>query len=397
MHQEQRAQQRDGDRGRHHQGRTSGSQEQDQHEHRQTDSDQCRLLDVADRRLDQRRVVGDHSHLDLRQVALHALQRIAYGTRDPYRVGAGLLVDRQTHALLPVHADQVADLTVGDDYLRHVPHTNHRAVASRTLPTGAEAQHDPLDVRRLPEARQAAHQEDAAALLQCAGLDVHIGRAQACLQIRQRQRVRLETVAIHQHVDLTFPSAGNPRLGHTLQPFQRRGHLAPSQQTQFGQVRTILLTDESEGHHRRLSRVEVPYQHLVHVRVGTDRPDDLLHLHEGEVHLRLPVEDDGGDQPAGACDLIDLADPAHGEQALLDLLAIDPFHLGRRAVAGTDGDDDGRRLQVGQQVEGQIAPGGPAENDQGRGDDRHRDRAARGQSGQRLHSGPRDADPGPVD
>ena len=80
-------------------------------------------------------------------------------------------------------------------------------------------------------------------------------------------------------------------------------------------------------------------QDLVDFGVGRDRVDRLLHLDQRQVHVGVPVEADGGDQAAGAGDLVHFAEAAHREQALLDLLAVEPLHLGRRPIAGTHGDD----------------------------------------------------------
>ena len=48
---------------------------------------------------------------------------------------------------------------------------------------------------------------------------------------------------------------------------------------------------------------------------------------------------------------------------LLDLLTVQPLHLGRRTIPRAYRDDDRRALDVGQQVEGQVVPSGPAEDD----------------------------------
>src|SRR5690606_5539359 len=91
---------------------------------------------------------------------------------------------------------------------------------------------------------------------------------------------------------------------------------------------------------------------------------------------------DPGDQLARARDLLDRAQAPHGEEQLLDPLAVEPLHLDCRALAGADRYEHRRAFDVGQKIERQAAPRDPAEHDDRRGKHGHGHRPAYRDAGQ---------------
>jgi len=357
MHEEQRGQKRNRYRGGHDHGRARRTEEQTEHQHGEQDADQRRLAHVADRVDDQGRLVRDDTHLHPGQVSLEASQRIEHGLGHGDRVGPGFLVDRQPDTLASVDTHEVADLAIGPADVGHVGDTDRNASSARVF---SIAHDDVTHVVRLAVAREPANHVDTAALFERAGVDVDVGVTQTPFDLDQRQTVGLELVTIDLDTQLAVATAGDPDLGHALEPFHRRGQLSARDLTHLGQVGTILVGQQSENDDRHLTRIEATNHDLVDVGVGSYRTDGFLHFDQGEVHLRVPLEAHGADDPSGARHLADLTDAAHGEQPLLEQFAIDPLHLGRGPIAGANGDHDRRALQVGKQIQRQVLPRSPA-------------------------------------
>ena len=246
---------------------------------------------------------------------------------------------------------------------------------------GAVADDDPLHVPRVAEAGDAADQEDLAAILQGAGVDVDVLGDEALLQLVQGDPERLQAVAVDSHPHFQLAPAEHPHLGDVGELFHRRRHLASRQTAKFGEIGATRVGGQPQRHDRRLPRVELADEDLVDFGVGRDRVDCLLDLDQRQVHVGFPVETHRGDEPAGAGDLLDFADAAHGEQALLDLFAVEPFHLGWWPVAGAHRDHDRRRAQVGEEVDRQFTPRHPAHEGECQGGNRDRYRTAGGETG----------------
>ena len=170
------------------------------------------------------------------------------------------------------------------------------------------------------------------------------------------------------------------------QLLERGRDLATRDAAQLGEVGTSVPSHETQRQHRRLPRIEVSDQDLVDLRVVGDAVDRLLHLDEGQIHVRLPVEAQRREQPTRARDLADLADAAHRKQTLLDLLTVEPLHLTRRTVPRAHRDHDRRRADVGQQVEGQLVPGQPSHQRHRQRQDGDGHRPDCGESSEVLHS-----------
>ena len=360
-HREQGDEEGDGYGGSDDDGRAEGPQKQDEHDDRERDADQRGVLQVGHRVLDQGGVVVHHRHLDPGQVEFQVLERGPDGARDLDRVRAGLLEHLQADALPAVHAHQVVDLRVGDLDFGDIGYPDRLAgLLARGAGLGSVPDDDALHVARIAEARDAADQEDLSPVLQGAGVDVDVLGHQPLLQLAQRDAERLHAVAVDPYAHLQLAPAQHPHFGDVGELLHGGRDLPASQAPEFGEIGAVRLGGQAEGHDRRLPRVQLADEDLVDLRVGRDRIDRLLDLDQGQVHVRFPVEADGRDQPAGAGDLLHLADAAHREQSLLDLLAVEPLHLRRRPVAGPHGDDDRRRAQVGEEVDRQFAPRHPA-------------------------------------
>ena len=190
-------------------------------------------------------------------------------------------------------------------------------------------------------------------------------------------------VTVQQHPDLLLPAPGHLDLGNSGKLLETGGDLSPREAAKLRQVGSSVWSHQSKRQDRRLAGVEPADQYLIDIGVGADRADGLLHIDQREVEVGVPVEHHRCHQPAGAGDLRHLANSAHGEQALLNLLAVEPLHLGRGTVARAHRDDDGGIAQVRKQVDRQLTPGQPADQA-----NRHRthadgDRSARGQCGNR--------------
>ena len=330
---------------------------------------------------DQAGIVRDLVNGDAGQVLAEAGQGFAHFGRDAHGVGAGLLVDRQTHAFHAIDQHQMVDLGIHHRHRAEVGHPHRLAGAARRLRIVHVAHHHRRDIVGAAEAGQAADLEHPVVLLQGAGGDVDVLAAQAVLQQAQRYAEGFQPVAIHRHADFLLPAAGDAHFGDSGKLFQRRGHLAPRQTPQFRKVRLPRGRHQAQGEDRRLTRIEAPHQHLVDFGIALDGADGLLHIDKGNVEIDVPVEDHRGHQPPGTRHLFDFADAAHGEQHLLDAFAVQALHLRGRPVAGAGGHHHGGALQIGEQVHRQFAPGQPAHQRHRQGNHADGHRPARGQGG----------------
>ena len=295
--------------------------------------------------------------VDAGQIVVQPGEGLADVGRNADGVRAGLLVDGEADAFHAVDAHQVVDFGIQQGDFGDVRDAHGLAGAGRVVDV---AHDDVAHVFHGAEARHAAHLEHPVAVLQGAGRSVHVLRAQALLQKGERDAERIEAVAIHRHAHFLLAPADHPRFGHARQLLQRRRDLAAGQPPQFGKIRLAARRGQAKGQNRRLARVEAAHVDLVHVLVRFDASDGLLHVHQGDVQVHVPVEDHGGHQAPGARHLGDFADAAHGEQHLLDALAVETLHLRGRPVAGAHRHHHGRALQIGQQIDGQFLPGQPA-------------------------------------
>ena len=155
-------------------------------------------------------IVRDLPHVDIRQVVVEAAQGVANRRRYAHRVGAGLLVDRESHAFRSVDADQVVDLAVDQLDAAEVRH------AHGLLPPGIVAQVSDDDVAHVFHATktgQGANLEDAVVLFQGAGRNVDVFLQQALFELSQRNAESVEAIAIHRDAHFALPPADHAHFG----------------------------------------------------------------------------------------------------------------------------------------------------------------------------------------
>ena len=326
-------------------------------------------------------------HVDARQILVQALEGLAHFGGDGDGVRAGLLVDGQADSFDAVDQHQVVDLRIDHADFAEVRHPHCLAGAAfRRVRIRDVAHHHVGDVLGAAKPRQAAHQVDAVVVFQSAGGDIDVLAGDPVLQHRQGDAEGVEPVAIHRHPHFLFAAAGDAHLGNAGQLLQRRRQLATRQAPELRQIRRTARRDQPQRQDGRLARVETAHQHFVHLRIALDGAHRLLHVHQGDVQVHVPVEDDRGHQPAAASHLRDIADAAHGEQHLLHPFAVETLHFRGRAAARTHGNDHRGTLQIGKQIHGQIVPRQPAQQGHCQRNHADRHRPAGGQGGNVLES-----------
>ena len=188
----------------------------------------------------------------------------------------------------------------------------------------------------------------------------------------------LQLVTVHLDPDLPLPAPQNTGFGYAVLPLQRRSDLPPGHSPKLGQIRASFRSNQSQRKHRRLSGVETAHQHFFQIRIGAQQAHRFFDVHQGEIHVGVPLEGDGGDQTACSGDLFNGADTPNGEQQLFYPFTIDPFHFFRWPVTGTGGYHDSRTLNIRKEIQGHVAPGDPSQDRHGGGEHSHRYRSIGG-------------------
>ena len=354
------------------------TQEQRQHQHGKHHPGARGELQIIQGVGDELRVVRDLTHLDARQIVPEVHKGVANLGGHGDGVRPRFLVHGNPDTLDAVHQHQVIDLGIGQFDVAEVRDANRLAAAGVVR----EVAHDHVgDVIGTAVAGYATYLKNLVAFLQGAGFDIHVLVAQARAEQAQRHAEGIEPVTVDRDPDLELAPAGDPRLGHPGELLQRRRDLAPGQLAKLGEGGLTVGRDQAQGEDRRLAGIEASDEDLVHLGVALDTPNRFLHIDEGEIEVGVPVERHRGHEAAGARHLEDLAAAAHRGELTLHGLAVEAFHLRRRAVARADGDHHRGTLQVGQQIHRQFAPGQGADEGDGQGHDGDRHRAAHGEGG----------------
>ncbi len=357
----------DGDRDRQgdHQRAAEVAQEEEQHQDRQSAPVEHRLCDILDRPFDEVPLVDHRDDPDLRKGLVDRvdLGQHPSGYLDGVRVG--LLPDRHPDAASAVHAHDPGEFLVGVGDPGDLAERHRGAVA---------LEDDRIaDLIEIGELGRRAKRDLVSSLFDLSRGQVEIGVADRHEHPVEGKLQGVDPVRVKLDPDLAVVPSPDVDLGHSRDVGEPVSDLVLDQ---LGELHGVQAAGDSQKDHRETGDVELAHP----------GPDDVLgelvelvfqlglDIQRGGIDVRSPHEGDADTAvPLGRLGH-HVLHSGDGADDLFDDLGDQPLHHLRAGPLVLRADGDGRKLDVGEEVDPQAAQGHRSENHDDQGDHRDEDR-----------------------
>ena len=348
IHHHESAEHRDGNRDAGDQGRARIAQEGVQHQDREQTADQRGALDLADRRVDEVRLVVDGlDHRPLGQRLPDLLHPRTNARGELYGIRVTFLVDGELDRFLAVDARDGFALLVTVAHRRDVPQIHGLAVAR-----GDDRIGHLLDRSELV---QRAHQEALHALLQPAAGQVDVLRAYPARNDIDREAELRQLLLVDEHLHLVLVAAAHLHGGGALDGLEIRFQPVLREPAQgFQTLDRILarrLVEEGQSHDRLARRVEAQQQRALCLERQLQQVELLADVDPGEIHVRAPDELEDHVRLSRPGDRANLADVADDPDRFFHRPRDQVLDLERRRARELGAYRERRVREIGQKVE----------------------------------------------